>query len=81
MAATELDLQALEAKLLSALRTGDQTTQMHLYRQVGEHKLRNGSVDEGCFLLTNAWVLALSVGDAVEHELHSLLAQHGRVPL
>lgn len=81
MATTELDLQALESRLLNALRTGDQSTQIHLYRQVGEHKLRNGMVDEGCFLLTNAWVLALSVGDVVEHELHSLLAQHGRVPV
>lgn len=81
MAATELNLQALEAKLLMALRAGDQATQIQLYRQVGEHKLRDGLVDEGCFLLTNAWVLALSVGDAVEHELHGLLAQHGRVPL
>ncbi|MGB0866701.1 MAG: hypothetical protein ACPGSC_09335, partial [Granulosicoccaceae bacterium] len=80
MASTELDLAALEAQLLTALKAGDQLEQIRLYRLAGEHHLASGEIDEGCFLLTNAWVLALAAGDPVEAGLHDMLARHGRVP-
>ena len=80
MSVEELDLPALDAQLLAALHAGDQAAQMKLYRLLGEHRLQQGLVDESCFLLTNAWVLALSLGDSAEHELHDLLAEYGRVP-
>jgi len=65
----------LDEQLSAALYAGDQHEQMRLYRL-----LASGQVDEGCFLLTNAWVLALAMGDLAENDLHAQLAGFGRVP-
>lgn len=74
------DWAALERRLTQALARGDQAAQSRLYRRAGEWRLQQGRVDEGCYLLTNAWVLALALGDPAEAELHDMLAAHGRVP-
>ena len=73
------DLVALEHQLLTATQAGDQPAQMRLYRLAGEKHLRVGEIDQGCFYLTNAWVLSLAIGDPAEQELRQVLARHGRV--
>ncbi len=73
------DLGGLEQRLLRATVAGDQAAQMRLYRLAGEHHLRLGNIDQGCFYLTNAWVLSLALGDVSEQELRQKLARHGRV--
>lgn len=73
-------LIALERSVLAAAASGEQPTLMQLYRRASEHYLACGDIDQACFFATNAWVIALSIGDEAEHELHLFLAQHGRVP-
>jgi len=77
----DAELLALAEDVRSAASARDQVQQMRLYRQAGEHYLAAHDIDQGCFFITNAWVLALANGDDSEHELHQLLAAHGRVPV
>lgn len=75
-----MDLAALEAQLLEAAQSGDQKLQMRLYQQVGEFHLAHQRIDEGCFFLTNAWVMAVALGHTSEDSLYHTLEHHGRVP-
>ncbi len=73
-----MDLDEIDKALLGAHATGDKPSLVNLYRAAGNHMLRLGALDAGCFYLTQAYIFALDCGDDQAHEIHKILVAHGR---
>ncbi|MGP7795654.1 hypothetical protein [Sphingomonas sp. CLY1604] len=68
----------LERKLLDAHRRGDATTLVAIYTRAADTLERDARIDEACFYLTQAYVLALETGAAETAALDRRLVAHGR---
>ena len=68
----------LEAAILAAHAAGDEPALARLYAGAADAAEAAGEVDAACFLLTQAYVLALSSGAPEAGALHARLLAHGR---
>ncbi len=74
----QLNLHGLNLEILEAWDQGNGPLLSRLYAKAGNLMLNSGRTDEGCFFLTQAYVLALENGLADAPVLHAELARHGR---
>ncbi|MCE2522764.1 MAG: hypothetical protein J4F49_06045 [Rhodobacteraceae bacterium] len=73
MNATELN-----SRILDAWSRGDGQLLAELYSEAGNSLLDSGLENEGCFYLTQAYILALENGLDTAAALHADLVRHGR---
>ncbi len=73
MNATELN-----SRILDAWSRGDGQLLAELYSEAGNSLLDSGLENEGCFYLTQAYILALENGLDSAAALHAKLVKHGR---
>ena len=73
MNATELN-----SRILDAWSRGDGQLLAELYSEAGNSLLDSGLENEGCFYLTQAYILALENGLDTAAALHAELVRHGR---
>ena len=72
MNATELN-----SRILDAWSRGDGQLLAELYSEAGNSLLDSGLENEGCFYLTQAYILALENGLDSAAALHAKLVKHG----
>ena len=63
---------------MEAWGNGDGPGLAELYAIAGSSMLESGLEDEGCFFLTQAYILALENGLEIAVPLHAELVRHGR---
>ncbi|MCY4543012.1 MAG: hypothetical protein OXB95_11595 [Rhodobacteraceae bacterium] len=71
-------LEKANANILDAVELGDSEAQAAEYRRWGDLLNRRGRIDEGCFFLTQAYVLALECGLEYADDIQQVLISHGR---
>ena len=64
--------------VLDLFRAGKFDDLAQLYLEWGKRLLAKEKVDEGCFFLTQGYVLALEEGMAEAEEIHRILKSHAR---
>ena len=73
-----MNAEELNSGILEAWSNGDGPTLAELYAAAGNSMLDSGLEDEGCFFLTQAYILALEHGLEIAVPLHAELVKHGR---
>ena len=68
----------LEGSLAVAMAAKDIAKVVETYMCAAEKSEAAGDRDQGCFLLTQAWVFALEAGDSRAEELRARLIAQGR---
>ncbi len=68
----------LNAAIIDAWRRDDGEALAGLYASAGQALLDAGRTDEGCFFLTQAYVLALEHGLDMAIRIHTELVRQGR---
>ena len=68
----------LDAIILDAFEQGDGVRLAELYRAAGEELIDSGSIDSGCFFLTQSYVYALENGIALAGLVRRRLVELGR---
>lgn len=71
----------LDAALLAAHDSGDQTALVGLYTTAGDWAEASGDINAACFYLTHAFVFALEAGAPQAQPLNRRLAARGRARL
>ncbi len=74
----ELNREELNSRILDAWSQGDDPLLAGLYAAAGQLMLDSGLVDEGCFFLTQAYILALENGLGSAPTIHAELVRLGR---
>ena len=75
----QLELQRrIDEKILSSARDGDHVGMSKSYMEWGDRLIEGGSVDEGCFYLTQSYILALENNLDTVDRLHRVLVELGR---
>lgn len=70
--------QERNARVVAAHASGDLPLLIRLYTEAAEWFETRGAIDEACFFLTQAHVLALAEGDPRRAALHGKLCARGR---
>ena len=73
-----MNADELNSGILEARSNGDGPKLAELYAAAGNWMLESGHEDEGCFFLTQAYILALENGLEIAVPLHAELVRHGR---
>ncbi|MDE0307829.1 MAG: hypothetical protein OXI87_23540 [Albidovulum sp.] len=73
-----MSLDCTNAAILAAHSAGDGASLAGLYRRAGDEFIAAGSIDEGCFYLTQAYVYSLEYGLDSAAAIRSVLVAHGR---
>lgn len=73
-----MTLEFLNKKILKAHRIKDVPSLGHLYLKAGKLFVDEGNIDQGCFLLTAAYVFCLEAGLAEAEEARTILINYGR---
>ena len=73
-----MNADELDSVILEAWTNGDGPRLAELYATAGNSMLDSGLEDEGCFFLTQAYILALENGLEIAVALHAELVRHGR---
>ena len=68
----------LDACILDAFERGDGVRLAELYCAAGEELIVSGSIDSGCFFLTQSYVYALENGTALAGDVRRRLVELGR---
>ena len=74
----EVNPDELNSRILEAWSSGDGARLAELYATAGKSMLASGLRDEGCFFLTQAYILALENGLELADSLHAELVRQGR---
>ncbi len=69
---------SLNKKVLSLVKDEKYPELARCYYDWGQHQLHMKRIDEGCFFLTQAYVLALENGMEVASDIHAILKRLGR---
>ena len=73
-----MNADELDSGILEAWSNGDGPRLAELYAAAGNSMLASGLEDEGCFFLTQAYIIALENGLEIAAPLHAELVRHGR---
>ncbi|MCY4460140.1 MAG: hypothetical protein OXC26_07055 [Albidovulum sp.] len=73
-----MNLDKLNRSVLAAHASGDGVALAQLYQFAGNEFVSAGSIDEGCFFLTQAYVYSLEFGLESAEEIRIALIEHGR---
>ena len=73
-----MNLDDLNSRILDAWSRGDGARLAELYADAGNSFLGNDLEDEGCFFLTQAYILALENGLGIAATVHRELVRRGR---
>ena len=73
-----MNLDRINGAILAAHSEGDGETLASLYHLAGNEFISAGSIDEGCFFLTQAYVYSLELGLDSAAAIRSALVAHGR---
>ena len=68
----------LNSRILEAWSSGDGLGLAELYAYAGNSMIKSGLENEGCFFLTQAYILALENGLELADSLHAELVRQGR---
>ena len=71
-------IDRIDDQIVSAHRSGEFGQLANLYRQVGLCLIDEGKENEGCFFITQAYIVALEGGLDMAVELREMLVQLGR---
>ncbi len=68
----------LDRDLEAALAAKDPARIAAVYARAADMLETKGEIDGACFLMTQAWIFALEVGDPLADDLRARLVAHGR---
>ncbi len=71
-------LERSNAQVLDAVDRKDVKAQALVYHKWGETLISLNRIDEGCFFLTQSYVLALELGLGCADNIQQVLVSHGR---
>ena len=74
----EVNRDELNSRIMEAWSGGDGPRLAELYAVAGNSMIGSGLTNEGCFFLTQAYVLALENGLELANSLHAELVRQGR---